>query len=312
MADQADDLRRLVRERAGAAVGEAPRRRSRACSLVFAGGKGGAGTSNLALNLAIALGDYGKRVVLVDADLGLANIDLLCGLSPSADLGDVLDGSATLEEAVVDGPGSIRIVAGAHGSRTLDAVLASGASRLSSAWSELESTADFLIVDAGSGLGPSLPILAGSADEAVVVTTPEPTSLADAHAILLRLDRRVEPGRKPARLRAVVNQTRSAAEGRAVLEGLTASSRQFLGAVVTPLGHVRGDPRVPISVRRREPFLTAFPRSIASRCVRRLARRLIEEGRGPRPATAGIFASLSRTARSILPSPPESGRPASV
>ncbi len=126
MSDQADGLRRRIQaqratsgRRRRRAAGRDPAPRPRCRSLVLTSGKGGVGTSNLALNLAIALGELGRRVVLVDADLGLANIDLLCGLTPSRDLGDVLAGDCSLAEAIVDGPGGIRIVPGAHASRTL-------------------------------------------------------------------------------------------------------------------------------------------------------------------------------------------------
>src|SRR5438270_10184058 len=123
MSDQADGLRQLVRARSGAsALADPPPPSIPACpsarSLVLTSGKGGVGTSNLALNLAIALGEMGQRVLVVDADLGLANLDLLCGLTPPYDLGDVLAGRCTLGEAVVRGPGGIRIVPGAHAIRT--------------------------------------------------------------------------------------------------------------------------------------------------------------------------------------------------
>jgi flagellar biosynthesis protein FlhG len=259
-------------------------------SLVLTSGKGGVGTSNLALNLAIALGDSGQRVVLVDADLGLANIDLLCGLAPASDLGDVLAGDCRLAEVVVPGPGAIRIVPGAHGMRTLAEVLGDGPSRLVAELKALEAEADFVLVDAGSGLGAPIATLAAAADEVVVVTTPEPTSVADAHAALGRLRRLAGPPR----LRAVVNQAASTAEAADVLARLRATSRQFLGVVVTGLGHVRADPHVPLAVRQRHPFVTAYPGSIAARDVRRLARVLIAErqprGRGRRP---GFFAALA-------------------
>jgi flagellar biosynthesis protein FlhG len=129
--------------------------------------------------------------------------------------------------------------------------------------------------------------IAAAADEVVVVTTPEPTSLADAHAAVARLRRL--PG---ARVRALVNQAGSAAEGAEVLERLVATSRQFLGAVVAPLGHVRSDPRVPQSVRARRPFVLAYPGSAASRGVRRLARTLDAEAR-PGPLRPGFFAALA-------------------
>src|SRR5713226_1187526 len=114
MSDQADGLRQLV---------QAPSRKhpapAKARSLLLTSGKGGVGSSNLALNLAIALGEYGQRVVLVDADLGLANIDLLCGLTPAVDLGDVLAGERALADAIVRGPAEIRVIPGAHAMRTL-------------------------------------------------------------------------------------------------------------------------------------------------------------------------------------------------
>jgi len=295
MSDQADGLRQLVQARSGpSALAEPPPAPAAmplpqgARSLVFTSGKGGVGTSNLALNLAIALGEYGQRVVLVDADLGLANIDLLCGIAPPSDLGDVLAGGRPLSEAIVAGPGDIRIVPGAHGMRTLLEALGDGHGRLAAELAALEAGVDFLLIDAGSGLGAGIATIAAAADQAVVVTTPEPTSVADAHAALQRLRR---PSGGPA-LRAVVNQAGSASEAADCLARLSASSRQFLGMVVTPLGHVRADPRVPLAVRARRPFLVAYPGSAASKGVRRLARVLIEERR-PRARKPGFFAALA-------------------
>ena len=300
MSDQADGLRQLVQARSGtAALAEPPplrkppphahaKAKAKARSLLLTSGKGGVGTSNLALNLAIALGEAGQRVVLVDADLGLANIDLLCGLTPARDLGDVLAEGGSLLDAVIEGPGGIRILPGAHGMRTLMDRLGDGLDRLAAELGALEAEADFLLVDAGSGLGSRIATLAAAADEVVIVTTPEPTSVADAHAAINRFRRL--PG--PPRLRVVVNQATSPAEASDVLDRITASSRQFLGTVVAAMGHVRADPRVPLSVRSRRPFVTAYPGSLAARSVRRLARDLIEEHEpsGRRP---GFFAALA-------------------
>lgn len=295
MSDQADGLRQLIQARSGtAAVAELPspartaEAPAAARSLVLTSGKGGVGTSNLALNLAIALGEYGQRVVLVDADLGLANIDLLCGLTPENDLGNVLAGDCSLAEAIVVGPGDVRVVPGAHGTRTLVDALGDGPTRLVADLAELEAGADFLLIDAGSGLGPGIATWAAAADQVVLVTTPEPTSVADAHAAIGRFRRLVVPPR----LRAVVNQAASASEALDVLDRLSASSRQFLGTVVAGLGHVRADPHVQHAVRMRRPFVVAYPNCVASRGVRRLARALIEE-RQPRVPRPGFFASLS-------------------
>jgi flagellar biosynthesis protein FlhG len=289
MSDQADGLRQLARERPGTiAAPTTPRARS----LVFTSGKGGVGTSNLALNLAIALGEAGQRVILVDADLGLANLDLLCGLAPSCDLGDVLAGERPLADAVVAGPAGIRAVPGAHGMRRPADWLDDGPIRLLAELTELERDADVLIVDAGSGLGPGIAALGGAADEVVVVSTPEPTSLADAHAALARFRGAGGTGRRPS-LRIVVNMARSRTEAAATLDRLCADSRAFSGLPLRPLGYIRHDPRVGRAVRQRRPFALEYPSGPAARCVRRMARALIAEGR-PKPRRRGFFAALAR------------------
>ena len=192
----------------------------------------------------------------------------------------------------MEGPGGIRIVPGAHAIRTGAEVLEDGPARLVAELGELESESDFVLVDAGSGLGPGATMLAAAADQVVIVSTPEPTSIADAHAAISRLRRLAA---RP-KLRIVVNQARSVSEATEVLDRLVASSRQFLGAVVSPLGPgaVRADPHVPLAVRARRPFLTAYPSTVASRGVRRLARALVRE-RQPqhRSRRAGFFAALA-------------------
>ena len=313
MSDQADGLRRLVQSRTTRSDPDSTRRDptttpgaslrgisedqadevpTRCRSLVFTSGKGGVGTSNLALNMAIALGALGRRVVLVDADLGLANIDLLCGLTPRHDLGDVLAGVCSLAEATVEGPGGIRIIAGFHAARELAVPLSARAAvgRLVPELELLEADADYLLVDAGSGLGPAIGALAASGDEVVVVTTPEPAAVADAHAAIGRL-RRLPTA--PV-LRAVVNQAANRREGDEVLTHLTASSRQFQGAVVAGLGSVRADPCVPLAVRGKLPWLVCYPSGVAARDVRRLARELVERSEpGVEVRKPGFFAGLT-------------------
>ncbi len=305
MSDQADRLRQLVsasraasslmttesRPPTGLPASAASTRPAR--SLLFTSGKGGVGTSNLVLNLAIALGEMGHRVLVVDADIGLANLDLLCGLSPRNDLGDVLAGRCSLAEAVMEGPGGIRILPGAHAIRTGPEALDGGPALLVDELGELEADSDFLLVDAGSGLGPGAVRLATAAETAVVVTTPEPTSLADAHAATARFRRLTAPPR----IRVVVNQARTSAEAAEVLDLFVTTSRQFLGVVVSPMGSgaIRSDPCVGQAVRARVPFVLAHPNGLASRGVRRLAHALTREDaraqpRGRRP---GFFTGLA-------------------
>lgn len=299
MTDQADGLRRLLRVSPTPDDPTSSRRSgpTGTCrTLLFTSGKGGVGTSNLVLNLAIALAESDLRIVLVDADLGLANLELLCGLAPARDLGDVLAGEATLDEAIVGGPSGLRLVAGAHGMRAQAEALTDGPTRLASEIAELEAGADYLLIDAGSGLGPGIAAIAEAADEVVVVTTPEPTSVADAHAALGRL-------RGGPTLRLVVNQADSRREADDCLTRIRAAGRQFHGITVRPLGHVRADPRVGRAVKRRRPLLVEYPNALASRDLRRLARTLIEE-RQPRNRGPGVLAALAgRMARARPPTP---------
>lgn len=306
MSDQADALRRLVREQSsddGEIATVAPPRRlpspvpnARARSLLLTSGKGGVGTSNLALNLALALGELGRSVLLVDADLGLANLDLLCGLLPSRDLGDVLSGESSLSDVVIEGPLGVRFLPGAHAMRALPEALGGAAGLLSAGLAALERSAEFLLIDAGSGLNPGIVTLAAAADEVAVVTTPEPTAVADTHAAIARL-RRV-PG---VRLRVIVNQARSLGEAREVLDRVSVTGREFLGASVIPMGHVRHDPRVGPSVRARSPFLLSAPHGPASRCVRRLARSWSAEvGRGASSRPGFLNALAARWALQLV------------
>jgi flagellar biosynthesis protein FlhG len=306
MSDQADGLRRLMRERGASrvesrAVGEQtssdpepirvhPQRRDKAArSYVFTGGKGGVGTSNLALNIATALGEFGRGVVVIDADFGLANLDLLCGIRPGRDLGDVLAGECDLADTIVQGPGGIRIVPGSHGLKTFVDMLGDGPERLIADLARLESTTEFMFIDAGSGLDAVWSRGGLGADELIVVTTPEPTSVADARVVIQGLRGRAGP----MRIRVLVNQANSAAEADDVIARLTASSRRFWGMTIDPLGHVRLDESVREAVRDRTPFVVSTPKSPASRDVRRAARRLIEERAPTRGERPGLIATLA-------------------
>jgi flagellar biosynthesis protein FlhG len=303
MSDQAEKLRQIVSATIKPANPVTPVRvqdaspapaelSGRPHSLLFTSGKGGVGTSNLVLNLAIALGDLGQRVVVVDGDIGLANLDLLGGVTPRYDFGDVLLGRCRLSHAVVPGPCGIQMVPGAHANRTRLQDLGEAAARLAHDLGDLGADFDYVLIDAGSGIGPAAAVLAAHADQVIIVSTPEPTSLADAHAAICRFHQ----SDNPPRLRVVLNQVASSSEAVEVLDGIVNSSRQFSGAVVSPLGpgFVWLDSHVPTAVRARRPFVTAFPNAVASRGVRRIARAILREQNPPiRAQHQGFRAALA-------------------
>jgi flagellar biosynthesis protein FlhG len=279
MSDQAEDLRRIVQIRLGGG-GRRPLPVSRPDRppdgrvTLLTSGKGGVGTSVLSLNLAVALAQAGRSVILIDADLGRANLDLLAGVSPSSDLGDVLMSKSAPADALIGVIPGLRLMAGAHGLRTTDAALADAPGRVASLIADLRPSADEILIDAGTGLGPATARLA-PADRVLLVATPEPTALADSHAALLRLRR--APDAPGPRLQALINGAYSAAEARDSLQHLRDDAREFLGLVLEPLGYVRHDTRVPKAVRLRRPLLLGTGGGPAAKDLRRLAADLLAD-----------------------------------
>jgi len=256
MADQAERLRQLVRES-----------RSAARTVAVTSGKGGVGKTNMSLNLGILLSAMGERVIVLDADLGLANIDVICEVQARYNLAHVLAGKKTLAEIVVPGPGGVRIVPGASGITQLADASDADRQRLLDQLQQLERTCDTMIIDTAAGIGHNVTDFAASADVVLVVTTPEPTAITDAYAVIKVLTRDDDYPE----MRCVVNMAASRKEATEVLERMTGAARQFLGAYVQPAGEVLHDQHVPMAVRRRQPFVMEFPGCDAAICLRRLA-----------------------------------------
>ncbi len=273
-------------------------------SLLITSGKGGVGTSNLSLNLAVALGAMGRRVVLIDADAGLANLDVLCGLSLDRDLGDAMVSGRPLAEAIVDGPETVRLLPGVHAARADDEAVNSSRDRLADELPEIaaETGADFILIDGGSGLSPSDSALVDVVDEVVIVATPEPTAVTDAQGIVARLRRRSSDGPT---IRSVVGQARSSAEAIEAIDRLSSACRSFLGTAVRPIGpgFVRFDPKVPLAVRKRRPVVLEYPLCDASRSYKRLARALVAETDASARSTGlmagGFFSAFSSRPASV-------------
>ncbi len=276
MADQATGLRRLAdevrQEIRGALAGRA--RGGGVRLLAVASGKGGTGKTNLAVNLALAFREQGQPVLLVDADVGLANADLVLGVEPRLHLGHVLGGQVRLADALVSGPLGLRLL---PGGTALEDLAFLGPAHVLSLLNQLTAevpAGDLVIVDVGAGLSPLVRSLLCAVTEVLVVTTPEPTAVADAYATMKVLARE----RPETVVYLVVNQAEGPAEAREVSRTLARVARRYLGMTVTELGFVPRDPCVPRSVREKRPFLLAAPRSPASRAVRELAQRLCGGG----------------------------------
>ncbi len=240
-------------------------------------GKGGVGKTNVVANLAIAVSGLGARVLLVDGDLGLANVDVLLGLAPRYSVADVLAGRCGLEQALVEGPRGVRILPAASGRPDLAALDPGSLERLLGALREAARDHDLVLVDAGAGVGPSVLGLASGSDRVVVVTTPEPTSLADAYAAV-KLLHQLTPDR---RSELLVNAARDETEARETHAQLQRVARRFLGAPIGYLGFLPADPRLAAAVARQRAVVEMYPASPSARRLVALAADLLREGRAP-------------------------------
>ncbi len=254
--DQAAQLRELMRSH----------RRS-ALTLAIMSGKGGVGKTNVAVNLSICLAERGLRVALMDLDMGLANADLLMNLQPRYTLAHLVAGMRTIDEVCLRGPGGIRFVPGASGIQGLANLSEFERQHLISQLHRLDSNADIIVFDLGAGISRNVTSFAHAAHRAWVVTTPEPTALADAYAAAKALQR--EQCR--ARVELVVNMANSRAEAQAAYRRVAGVAQKFLNFSIADGGYLLQDTAVELAVQARCPFVIRYPGSNASACIAAMA-----------------------------------------
>ncbi|MFI5377747.1 MAG: MinD/ParA family protein [Tepidisphaerales bacterium] len=266
-------------------------RQVRASVIAVTSGKGGVGKSNIAVNLAIQFAAVSKNVVLLDADLGLANADVLCNVELPFNLSHVISNKKPLREVMVRGPGGFRLIGGASGLARMADLSDYDRQRLVDSLALLEQQADIILIDTGAGISPNVLSFTRPADDVLVVTTPEPTAITDAYAVIKVLSRE---GREERRISLLVNQVRMPNEARLVYDRISRVARQFLGVSVYDAGSIAHDDNVSQAVRKRVPFLLASPRCPASLGIAQLASRLHHGLAAVPPQPAGFFYRMSR------------------
>ena len=235
--------------------------------IAVTGGKGGVGKTSVAVNLATGLAAAGRRVVLLDGDLGLANVDVLLGLSPRYTLAHVLSGERTLDEIIVTAPQGFKIVPSASGAADLASMAGAGHLGLVQAFSSLATRLDVLIVDTAAGIAPGVLQFSQAAQHVLVVVTDEPASLTDAYALIKVLSR----DHGVSRFRVVSNMSRSAGEGETLFKKLEKVTGRFLDVLLEYAGEIPDDEHMRRAIRAQRPVLDAHPASPAGRAFKKLA-----------------------------------------
>lgn len=249
--------------------------------LAVTSGKGGVGKSTVAVNLALALCERGQRVMLLDADLGLANVDVLLGLHPFLNLAHVMAGDCNLEDVILDGPGGLKIVPAASGLQEMAQLGRVQRAGLIDAFSTLRPSTDILVIDTAAGISTGVTTFVQAAQDVLVVTCNEPTALADAYG-LIKVTSSTYGVR---RFHVITNQVRSACDGTALFERLRATTERFLDVHLTHLGSVCHSDQIRRAIRHQRAVVHLYPSSVAAGAFRALAADLLRTP--PHAATRG-------------------------
>ncbi|MFC4103548.1 MinD/ParA family protein [Paenibacillus xanthanilyticus] len=279
MNDQAEALRHMVKSY------EQQQESSRKTRVVtITSGKGGVGKSNFSLNFAIALQQLGKKVLVFDADIGMANIDVLMGVSATYNLYHLLKQQKTIWEIIQEGPSGVHFIAGGSGFQDLLDLTNEELDYFEEQIEKLHGEYDFILFDTGAGLSKETVKFIVAAQETVVVTTPEPTSITDAYALI----KMVKGMEHDVNFKLVVNRAADLKEGKATADKIGLVAQRFLDTALPFLGIVQDDPNVSKSVKKQVPFALAYPTSEATRDVMAIAKQFCDLPADPASSANGI------------------------
>jgi flagellar biosynthesis protein FlhG len=282
--DQAAGLRRMARSRAAKVV-------------AVTGGKGGVGKTATAVNLGTALARIGRNTMLLDADLGLANVDVLLGMKSRLTLEHVVTGQCGLEDVILTSGAGLRVVPAATGNFSMATLSRTQHAGLINAFSRLAEPLDVLLVDTAAGVGDGVVTYSEAAQRVVVMVCDEPAALTDAYGLIKVLSRR-QPG---CRFEVVANMVENAAQGRELYDKLMRVCHRFLGITPAYFGYVPNDEYLRQAIRRQTTVVEAFPSSPSARAFQRLALAL--DGWAPQAhARGGVEFFMERLVRSDIQS----------
>lgn len=288
--DQAERLRNIIKQQ--------NTRQHLAKVITVTSGKGGVGKSNVSVNLAIQLSRLGKKVIVLDADFGLANIEVMLGLRPKYNLADMMFHGKGVKDIIAQGPENIGFISGGSGLRELTNLSRDQIQSLVLSMYELDQVADVVLIDTGAGISDSVIDLVMCSAQVLLVATPEPTSITDAYALLKTIQRQenFDPGRM--KIQMIGNRTQSYEDGRELFHKLSTVSDKFLQVEMEYLGSIPDDAKLQSAIMRQEPVSIAYPNSPAARAMMELALQLengnVEGDTVPSKGLSGLLARMFR------------------
>ena len=242
--------------------------------LAVSSGKGGVGKTTIVANLACALSKRGKKVLVVDTDLGLNNIDILLGLTSKKHIGHVLSGKSNVEDIILHGPEGIHVLPAGNGLQELTQLEPEKKMTLMGELDRISGDYEFLIFDTSAGISSNVTFFCSAAHEIFLIATTEPTSLTDVYALMKVLHTK----HSQKHFRLIINSVLSEREAQGVYRNLTAVADRFLnGVYVEYLGYILRDPNVSKAIRQQKAFLEIYPFSKFSRCMNELAEKILKE-----------------------------------
>ena len=274
MEEQAEGLSELLNE--GGVTAEektmsAVKRDHNTRIIAITSGKGGVGKTNMAVNMAIAYAQQGKKVILIDGDLGMANVNVLLNVVPQYNLMQVINHQKTMQEIILDTEVGIKFIAGANGFSKIANLSVDELDYFAKQFIQL-GNADIIIIDTGAGIANNVLQFVAAADEVYVVTTPEPTAITDAYGMIKIIT--TELVDREINIKLLVNRVHSAEEGKKISDRIITIVGQFLNYKVDYIGFVYDDPVVSASVIRQKPFMIVNPTSKPAQCIKHIVGRI--------------------------------------
>ncbi len=287
--DQAQQLRNIIKQ-------QNMQQQHLARVITVTSGKGGVGKSNMSVNMAIQLSRLGKKVIILDADFGLANVEVMLGTRPKYNMADMIFGGKDIRDVICKGPENIGFISGGSGIKELSNLSKDQISGIINMMYGLDSLADIIIIDTGAGISDAVIDMVLASSEVLLVTTPEPTSITDAYALLKTINKTPGFNAENTKIRMIGNRTLNMSDGYDLYNKLNSVVERFLNMKMEYLGAVPFDVNLTKAVMRQQPVSIAYPNTPAVKSIKAMAKTLIDmeqsETKSVRTGLSGLFSKM--------------------